>query len=266
VGVVAWVCPEVESMTDDLTGRLAEVLDAIGTYDELQFSDRHRELFDRARAALAAASTPEVAAEGGEGEEIVCSWAERNQEKFYISGGRLEACLTEDELLEFAEFVLATARPAPVSPAAIGDSVPAHVIAKVADALDRHGNRRGGDWFLNDCANALRGHVGADGSQFDPKDCRCLYSGTGRHTFVAPGCELGDFPEPAPPAEDTAASVLVGLVELYEKSLEPNSWAVAEYRYGPRKTEWADDWAEALEAARALVEAAQRRIEGGEHG
>jgi hypothetical protein len=77
------------------------------------------------------------------------------------------------------------------------EPVPAHVIAKVADALDYQSGQRGGDWFMNDCANALRGQVGADGSQFDPKDCRCLYSGTGRHTFVAPDCKLAAA-QPAP--------------------------------------------------------------------
>lgn len=123
-------------------------------------------------------------------------------------------------------------------------SVPAHVIAKVADALDRQSGARGGDWFMNDCANALRGRVGADGSQFDPKDCRCLVSYTGRHTFVAPDCKLAAS-SPAPGGESD-------FVQTLSSGAEPTSDPVTLH---PQVAEDLDDQLREMEEARARAAA-----------
>lgn len=68
-------------------------------------------------------------------------------------------------------------------------------------------------------------------------------------------------PAPSVPADADVAAVLAGLVALYEKSLEPHSWAVCEYNYGARNTSWESDWEDAFTAAQAATGA---RAAGGE--
>jgi hypothetical protein len=74
----------------------------------------------------------------------------------------------------------------------------AEIVEKVAAYLATRASDEQ-DYALQDCADALRGQVGAPGSPYDPHDCRCLYSGEGRHTYVAPDCVLAkEEIEPCP--------------------------------------------------------------------
>jgi hypothetical protein len=73
------------------------------------------------------------------------------------------------------------------------------------------------------------------------------------------GRELEDHERPTAQSPPTVAAgaevaeVLRELVELYEKSLEPNSWAVCEYNYGARNTSWESAWEDAFAAAQAAT-------------